>query len=577
MWKPVLLVTVLVGLTIFLVLATIPLDGEGLVPLRFEAHSGTIEARNQTSRVSSTGSSGGAKVAIGRIALINTSEHALMRRVVSLLRDKLADTDFFEEIDVVEALDGQAWTLVSDPLPDLCLVLSMPACEISGFLPAGRTIAAQIRLDVGRQPWCSSHRVMDHLSPPLVDFHISSTLEHHSVTRGIETAAARYQLAAENVATALADDVHKGLSQLVSKHGRMGQLGEAFYGQGDVALPELPWTDDPAVHRHYSGPRFMVHNEACWSLRTDSPRDWLQDLAEQLEAGGWRVRRQLDQAHSSPHLRAVQHENEWVVEAFQPRVGIRQPEPREAAPSSRIVLRFQHRFSPADVHAAVESRMTDPLDIARLTMFSRLMSSPQRDRFYAAIERSDTADPALLVDLARHHKDVGDPDRAMQVLRRAVATYWVSDQVSRRDLEKLGREITGDDGWQISEPDQLELRSMGYQRLEPGEPLAFERQLNQPALLYRESGGQRGRHAVVVEPAAIPEGLFTLSLRSPHGASRSTPHHSAGSWQSATSHAFQEGTLTVHAKEQETGAGQFHIRVEFSPHSAKQPAVKQDP
>ena len=221
-----------------------------------------------------------------------------MRRVVPLLREKLADANFIEQIEVVEAFEGEAWTLVSDPLPDLCLLLSM--------------------------------RVVDHLSPPLVDFHISSTLEHHSVTRGIETAAARYQLAAENLATALADDVQKGLSELVSKHGRMEQLSESFYGQGDSVPPDLLFTDHPAVNRHYSGPRLMVHNETCWSLRTDSPRDWLQDFAEQLEAGGWRVTRHgLDQVHSSPHLRAV-HENNWVLEAFQPGGTTGQSEPREA-------------------------------------------------------------------------------------------------------------------------------------------------------------------------------------------------------------------------------------------------------
>ncbi len=565
MWKRAVLITVLLGFAIVLLLITVPLDGEGPVPLRFEAHSGTIEARNQTSRTCSTSSSSGAKVAAARIALINTSEHALMRRVVPLLREKLAGADFVEQIEVVEAFEGDAWTLVSDPLPDLCLLLSMPDCEISGFLPAGRTVAARIRLDIGRQPWSSSHRVVDHLSPPLVDFHISITLEHHSVTRGVETAAARYKLAAENLATALADDVHKGLSQLVSKHGRMGQLSESFYGQGNSVPPDLPFLDHPAVHRHYSGPRLLVHNETYWSLRTDSPRDWLQDLAEQLEAGGWRIARYgLDQVHSSPHLRAV-HENEWVLEAFQPGGMTRQSEPREADSFPRIVLGFQHRFSRADVDAAVESLMTDPLDIAQLTMFTRLMSPSQRDRFYAAVERSDTADPALLVDLVRHHQRDGDPDQALQVLRRAVATYWVSDQVSRRDLEKLGREITGDDGWQISEPDELELRSMGYQQLEPGEPQEFEKRLNQPALLYRESGGQLNRHAVVVEPAAIPEGLFTLVLRGPQHASRSTPHHPARPWQSVTSLGSEEGTLTVRAEEQETGSGQFYIRVEFSP------------
>ncbi len=206
--------------------------------------------------------------------------------------------------------------------------------------------------------------------------------------------------------------------------------------------------------------------------------------------------------------------------------------------------------------------MTEPLDLARLAMFSRLMSHEQRARFYAAVERTGTADPALLMRVARHHRANGESERAMQTLLRVAAIHWMTDGVSKNDVEKLGREIAGDERWQIPEPDEPALQAAGYRHIVPGEPLEAQVGLNEPVLFYRQTDGRLERHAVVVEPSGADEGVFSLALFGLNGAIRSTRHGGQRPWHCRFTHSSADGTLSVQARE--TEVERFEVRVDLN-------------
>ncbi|MFA9480388.1 hypothetical protein ACERK3_19120 [Phycisphaerales bacterium AB-hyl4] len=551
--KKPLAVTIATALLLLIVLVTVPLDGEGMVPLKLEMQVGAIEARNTFTRATTSGTSSHARLAASHIVLINTSDHPLMRRVGRRLRDELISLSF---VDRVTYIDTEQWSLTDAPRGDLYFVLSLTDHDIRGFVPTGRTLEAEIKLEGGQQPWGAWYHTMRPDAPPLVGFRVRSTLNHHSLTRGLETAAARYTLAINSIAEQLADGLRKELSSLAGKQGLLPALPDAFYGQATPLATDLPLIAADGVPP-LGNPGLLLHHDTMWATVVDRPDDAIEAQRALLEAAGWTI---VTDDHDRPDvLSFVQatrgNETLNVLTPVMPASGKERSGTRQ-----QLVFHYQQRFSPADVEAAVDTLLVDHAPLSTLLMFSRHMTRAQRERYFEMAANMDTRDPRVLIELGRHHYRQDNTEPAMHALQRVMVMTGLSEHATTQDIQRLGREITGDQNWRIPSFLPADLDAGGFHRLTPGATVETEVGLGEPVLYYVASNSGVQRHAVVVEPSTVPQGVFTLTLRQPHGSSSNTPHEPPRPWTSFSTHHAADLRLLITASE--LTPERFHVKIE---------------
>lgn len=553
-------------LGVVLLVTFVPLGGS------VKVQAAKLVSSNSTARSSSSSHSGGARLQMRRIGVVNASDHPLMRRIVPIVTERLAEVAGVEQVAEVK---GETWTMDDGGLFDVIVLLDMPRHEESGMAVTGRELKAVITADVGPWPWGSSHSYMDHLSPPVIEVHMHVELDHTSTTTGYESADARGSLAAADIAEELASQLGKPLAEYAGGNGVMPELPAAFYGTRAEPSQELPLPDSlpgARLRRLYSGPRLMVHNETVWTMEVEAEgdqgrgreaREVLAKLQEDLVTGGWRVDTKLrDEAGSPPHFRASR--GPTIVEAFGPRPhgGSLRAEPE------RVVIVLRERFSEKEISAAAGELFDAGASLSQLHIFSRWLSDAQQDAMAERVIEEGTRDAELLLSVARYHERQGQKEAALATLNRAAVLAVGHEDASklRKRIEEAGRKITGDEKWEPAKPDEAMLRAAGFQLLpDPGAGEATaEVGLEEPAHFY-EAGDELKFHSIIVEPSAIPEGVYTLIHRTGQvdsgGASSTsaTVHSLARPWRSGTS--FHSDGKAVNVDAEEIGEERFRVTV----------------
>jgi len=558
-------------LIVFVVVTYVPLggpDGEGV--LNVTLHSGKIEANNNLNSTSSVMAPSNGRVAMARVAVVNRSDHRVMRRVATDVADRIAATDAIDTVDAFDMASGDDWPNDGRRLYDLYIVLDMPEFDSSGLLATGRTVDAKVTANVGNDLWDSRHGYSDALTPPMVRINCSISLDHHSVSSGYESANAKYTQVIDNIADQLAGDLEKKLAKWAADHPLMSDVPGGLYPTYRPAPDDLPLPDAAELERVISGNGLMLHNRTVWTMHTDRPAEMLNDLAGRLEAAGWRTGDPNITADDrwSHHLRASRDAQVYEAFVVQPRMmTFAEPDANEAV---RLVVDYRDRMTRDETGAVLEQMLeANAISIPTMLQFRTVMGNDLRERCVQRMLEAKGLPAAAQLMVIRHLHQRGRTGEAIARLDDAHLAVLLDPDGDTDAAVKLAKEVTGHDDWKPTGPTEEQLRRMGAQPVEPGATLEAEVALNQPALFYHQAPetdvnlGPMVLAAVTVTPSKIPEGDYTLNLAKVsmpggrRGQSSSTPHGHERPWSCVHAHGYNDMDWYVTADE--IGPDRFRI------------------
>ena len=571
-WAISLWITLALAVIVFLVITYVPIgdpdsSGNGL---NVSFHSGKIEAQNNLSTTSGISSSQYAQLAMQRIALINASDHPVMRKVWRKVADRLAGQTFLKTVDTFDLSDGEGWPTTGGRLYDMYIMLDMPRFDSSGLLVTGRTVDARVTVTIGQDLWDSRHGYTDNLSAPTVRINCRMKLEHHSVTTGYESANARYTLVIDNIAEQIGKSLVENLTKWSSGYGKLTSVPAGLYPEYRPVPTDLPLPENPTPVRVISGSGLLLHNHTVWTMKTNQPVQVLRDLHAALSGAGWRVpKRQFkDDDPWTHHLRASRDGNLYEAFAVRPNPLVTE---RPTDKPDRLVIIYKNRMTHEEAAPALERLLNaDGVQIATLLTFERIMNAAQSDRLMQRLLSTDGLSSSAQMRVIRHLHKHGQAAEAIKRLRTAYIMALVNPDGNVNEVKELGREITEQDDWEPPQPTIEDLNKLGIKPLEPGKPSTAEVGLNEPAMFYQQLEGDDSYLgplvllSVTVKKSTIPEGVYELILahRSPGGgggSTTSTPHHPLSPWRHKDSYGCNKARW--YAEAEEIGQDRFRIRI----------------
>lgn len=538
-----------------------------------QARAARIDARNNFVSGSSVTAGQNAACRFQRIAVVNQSNHPLMRGALSAVVEQLRQLSIVQHVDYFGPNNRPEAGIA---LYDFYIVCDMSDFDESGALPAGRVIDATITIQAGDVPWTSNLHVIDQLSPPQVNVNFSGTLDHHSVTTGNESVDDTYRQAATNVAEQLSEALTKNVLEWADKYGVAGDLPEALYPPYQPLPDDLPLPHLDGVERFVSGHGLLVHNLTVWRGTSENWLGVLEDLQQRLTAAGWGV-----ETHRavSPRLagwfRAQRGED--VMEGFR------------VSGTQEIVVKYTDRISRADLDRVIEQLLEDDSNSATLVTLVQIMNPAHRDRLAQRMLNDTSTDLAMQLFIARYLHQQGDDDAALRRLDRAWFICQATGQDRLRDaIKKFAQEITNEDAWQPRPPDEMMLREMRVTSLSWNDAkpeMKVELGLNQSLMVYLPpmvnakhnlDGNTSDKPYIItvrVERSTIPEGVFSVVLRrgalgdNAYAQMIVTPHHPPSPFQASSFIGHIRNRWTVHATARETTPQRFEVTLQTEPHN----------
>jgi hypothetical protein len=551
-----------------IVLTYVPLGNDphipGVGPASFEVQRASIEANNQLNSSSTSTHGTHAQFPARRIAVVNESDHLIMKRVVDHVADHLRSLPFTETVDVIDSFQAIA---PGSELYDQYITLSAPDLTIKGMLITGQDVDATIK--VSMSPTLFTSRTSYSTSQDLATLKLSyeATLSHSSTTTGYESANAKHKTVANNIAQELSTSLGKALNESVIKAGARPVLPVSFVADYEPVPKQLAQSLANDWEQLISGHGHMTPNTTIWT-RTTMDRDAaLNELTKQLIDAGFtgKIEPKIDYSHW--HLRYNLGEGK-VLDVFESREGYGQP---IEGVSAKLIIRYRQRMAKAKVTELIDELIANHPEVSfedLLPLLNMMTPTQQEALAKRMMDVPPTRIPAALA-AARLLHDTGRSEQAMDILDRVALLFEFDDEgVSKNTIKKLGQEITGDPEWDIPKPTAAQLATAGFVRLTAGTPIEADVALNESVFGYiytDESKGEFMMIAARVLPSAIPEGVYTLQVSNAgnnemgNTRSTSTTHHPQRPWHDQNSHGFNNLRFEVDAKE--TGDQTFRITV----------------
>lgn len=580
-WVIAMMVVLGLPLVALVIITFVPLDDVevGGTSLNLELQAGKIEASNNLSTRSSFIGGVQALLDLRRVMILNVSDHVVMRKVTDCVAERLRAAPMVDTVDMFNIAD-------CDDLPqggrlyDFYLTLDMPKFDTSGLVIAGRQAEVTVTVNGGQSPWDSHHGCIDHLTPPIVHINFNTKLQHRSTTTGYESADARYKLMIENMADQLAESLAKNFGEWSAKYASRGDVPDEFLPSYRPVPDDLPLPDSPDLVRVISGSGLLVHNCSVWMMPTEDPVAALHDLRTRLDKSGWHLPESPDFGKDiwSRHFRATSDRGSRIYEAYQ--VCSDDMGGDDNAPA-RIVIEYRYRMTPEETRPTIDRLLAeDDPSLATLLTFDRTMTSEQSKRL---TELMLNAQPAGLpthahMRVARHMHDKGMVEQAMAYLSDAYILAWVAD-AKTDEIEKLAKEITGQDNWKPDLPTASDLERLGIRALEPGDSVTMEVDLGEPVVCYQMTTAEEIDHegptliTATVLRSEIPEGRYTVRtayrafLCGGGGSGTSTRHghsqpQSPWRWQCG----IGRNELSWRTEAEEIGKDRFRVTLRASRH-----------
>ncbi|MBN2476639.1 MAG: hypothetical protein JXB62_18660 [Pirellulales bacterium] len=480
-----------------------------------EVQAGKLAAQDTFSSSSGEIRSGPARFACRRLAIFNRSNRLLLQRAGAELPEQFAQLGFIEQVDYhphgVQCEEGLA-------APDVVIVLDLVKLEESVTL-LSRKLEVEISVTAGNSIASSRAGYTDHLTPPVLCFHWEGTLRHRSTTTGLESSAAKYKLAAADVAKQIGDALVKQFRQWHEKDGPLPELPEVFYPPYEQP-PPLPFLDAYEAKRLTACHGLMNHNETFWQLATDAATaDVLTGVQRQMESAGWRTSDISTEQTKLPHLRMTCEGA--VLEVFPPRRRDARPpqtftggQPGAPPEATTFYVRYLDRMTQAELTDAIERTFSDDVSSDVLLLFEQSWSQDQRQRVLEILKtRRPTTCEAWLALAGLHHdlKQVAEARDALvraQTLLRTVGNQGDLPNRIRQLAKKLGDEKLAE-----VEPDPAIFAELGFVELKPGvEVPPIELALNEPAHFFWRADAKLATLSVSAVREASPGGAAQYQL-----------------------------------------------------------------
>ena len=397
----------------------LPVEGSLGPSARLELHAGGIKSNNTFFTSSSASRPAHARYACRRMAIFNQSDHLLMQRAGADLLQHLSGLKGFEQIDYYPL--GQT-PQEGTQIPDVTVTLALKHIETSG-LPAARKLNAEVLMSASSSLMQHASHHFDGLDPPMVQFTITSTLQHDSISAGIGTPSARFKLAADDVAKQLSKGLTDKLNEFFAADGALPELPEALYPPY-AEPPEFPLPPGESLEKIASYHGLMRSNESLWRWPTSRKlADLLTDLESRWQKAGWKTTTLQTEPNSLPHLRMKRDETE-VVKVY--------PQPKEHeeltiqgsgeaattdGPSS-VVVHYVHRMSREQVSDVVGGLLDGGQPAESLLMFESLLRKEDRQRLLQELEADTTSSPDAWLMIAEWHQAAGRDEFARKAVRR---------------------------------------------------------------------------------------------------------------------------------------------------------------
>ena len=468
----------------------VSVDGTERPGFRFEVQAAKIDAQNNFSAFHSSTRSEQPRFACRRLAIFNLSDHLLIERTGGLLLDHLKQLGYVEQIDYYPA--GHS-TEVGQLAPDIIITLDMDRIAESGLI--GQTLEADIVVSAGSDFAKGNTSYSDGLGPPVVEFRWRGNLQHRSTTSGVSSSAAKFKLAAENIASHVGDSLNKLFDEYYEKDGPLPKMPEIFY-PAYREPPPMPWLETHGARQVTSYHGLTTHNDTVWRFTTDrDPAEVFFDIHEQLDGAGWKSNSDIAERESVKYQRMSR--GAAVVEIFvdDPHTSASIPTVAEDDLQSPTLfyVHYRDRMTRDELAEAIDRAFDTGAPVDTLILFQNNWTKPQRRRAIQMFEDNQPKKADSWLVVARAYHDLEENDKALVALAKAKAMLRTVAQWNElnKKIEKLAEEL-GDEEL-IDQPLDVELLGeLGFIEITPGvDVLPIELALDEPAHFFAHDADGR--------------------------------------------------------------------------------------
>jgi hypothetical protein len=519
------------------------------------AHIGTINASNNVQTLSTASAESGAIVSLRNILIICQSPNDLLDRSMRKFQESLIKLPYVGQVAYYP------YGTRPEPgglLPDVFVIVNMPVVNEKSFIRS-RYLKAIINLTVGSSIFAgTSHSEQSgvlegdsisqkngEMGTKAVRFDIESRLEHESQMFGIESAQAKYELAANGISSELIGSVSKQFENLLDKYCRMPKSSRMLRGTYHEP-PEFPFLKTGNVQQLISGYGLLKNNHTVW--RFSDKRDVnkaLKAYRDELKILGW------GQNDLGEDYLRMQKENERIYIFRQRQRDIKTGtifwnETEKTDSETTLIADYQSDFTDNQMQQAMDALLDSDVDVKTLLVFKKYFSTPaQIERLKSIIEQSTvfTLDEYLM--LARYWVDQGQIDWGCVALLRARAMQRTekSRNIRTKEIKSLAEKL-GDESLAEGPVAEEVFQQIGFINIELlKEPIETEKSINEPVLFYRHvNDGGLQTFALRVVRSHESSGLMPyhlLTVESLNGSISSTENNgkmkSNGTWEGETS------------------------------------------
>ncbi|QDU46064.1 hypothetical protein Mal52_45610 [Symmachiella dynata] len=479
----------------------------------FEVQYGKLNAHNNMSTSANTGFINPSYFADRHITIINHSDHTFMKRVGGLVLEQLKQQPSLERIDYYplgESLPQE------ERAPDIFVTLDLENLEESGLL-IEHFLQAEIHINASDSMTRSTCTYGEDLTPPKVEFDWHGTLKHDSTTTGIGSSAAKYHLAAENIAKQIADSLVKQFDELRKKHGPLPSIPDKFYPAFQSAEP-LPFLGKWNAELLFTGHGLMNRNQSVWKFQSDvPPQEVLRTISNESAEDNWiaptfqpweqslRIKRNRSVLEIFPDRAsrtAYNLQGEFVGEAKQ-------------GPFTYYVT-YWDRMQHQEILAACAALLDEEAAVETVVVFSRHWFGDREleQRLLEYLQaRSTTSLEALTATAKLLHRQKRDEEALQAMLAADALSETTSDPDKYKNRLKQLAETMKIEDFPPKTIDVELLRELGIRELKAGSKfMDLEFGLGEfMAFFYRDPNGKTRLYSL----RAVPNGknVFQLTYR----------------------------------------------------------------
>lgn len=369
-------------------------------------HAAKIEARNNSSRASSSVHSGADFLAARSITVINLSDSLLMKRAADELVSELKKNGNFESVTHLPAgFTPERGSLKSD----LYLTLDLTKQHSAGVAPS--RLEADIVVQFGPSPISSNHSYSSSLSQPILEFHSRMQLEHRSELTGLESSGAKFKLQGDNIGQAIAKGILGELADKRKEEKTLPNLPSGFHPDW-VPAPEFSFLTEFSAEEFLSFSGCCLFNETLWHIEDLPSADPLFDSAySELKELGWQGSRE---SAAQRYLRMTDGAESLELFPVKSDGQLSAPSDSEYWVRYRRVL---NRNEQQDLFGQMLSE--SPPRTSTLLELQRLASSAQRNTLMDLVETAPPSTASAWLGLANRYLKNEEQEKAIAALQCA--------------------------------------------------------------------------------------------------------------------------------------------------------------